>query len=90
MDSDVTLRLSPRYLTTEEAAEFLRLSARTLEKHRTTGVGPRYRKFGRRVCYTIADLEMWAEASNFAMTSDPDYPGRRVGARGQRRRRHGR
>jgi excisionase family DNA binding protein len=87
MNADVAPNPRPRYLTTEEAAEFLRLSARTLEKHRSTGVGPRYRKFGRRVCYTIADLEAWAEARNFAMTSDPDYPDLYVGVRGQRRRR---
>jgi molybdenum cofactor biosynthesis enzyme MoaA len=64
----------PRYLTCDEAAEFLRLSARTLEKHRTTGGGPRFRKFGRIVRYTVPDLEAWAEARAFKMTSDPDYP----------------
>jgi hypothetical protein len=30
----------PRYLYTKEAARFLSLSARTLEKHRTYGTGP--------------------------------------------------
>ena len=64
----------PRYLTNEEAAEFLRLSPRTLEKRRCVGGGPRYRKFGRRVRYTIADLEAWAEKRSFEMTSDPGYP----------------
>lgn len=73
MNSDTDVRPKPRYLTTEEAAEFLRLSSRTLEKHRSTGGGPRYRKLGRRVLYTIADLEAWAEARKFEMTSDPDY-----------------
>ncbi len=38
--------LPPRYLRTKEAAEFLSLSARTLEKHRTYGTGPAYRKLG--------------------------------------------
>ena len=32
--------LPPRYLRTKEAATFLSLSARTLEKHRTYGTGP--------------------------------------------------
>ncbi|SEO21164.1 hypothetical protein SAMN04489859_10468 [Paracoccus alcaliphilus] len=31
--------LPPRYLRTKEAADFLSLSARTLEKHRTYGTG---------------------------------------------------
>ena len=63
-----------RYLTCEEAARFLRLSPRTLEKQRSNGGGPAYRKFGRAVRYTVADLEHWAEARTFEMTSDPDYP----------------
>ncbi len=32
----------PRYLVTPEAARFLGLSPRTLEKQRTYGTGPRY------------------------------------------------
>ena len=64
---------SARYLTNNEAAEFLRLSPRTLEKQRVIGGGPRFRKFGRRVMYAIADLETWADARSFEMTSDPQY-----------------
>ena len=41
--------LPPRFLRTKEAGEFLSLSARTLEKHRTYGTGPAYRKLGGRV-----------------------------------------
>ena len=63
-----------RYLTNDEAAAFLRLSPRTLEKQRVIGGGPRFRKFGRRVLYAIEDLEAWANARRFEMTSDPDYP----------------
>ena len=33
-------QLPPRYLRTPEAARFLGLSGRTLEKHRTYGTGP--------------------------------------------------
>lgn len=62
-----------RYLTNDEAAEFLRLSPRTLEKQRVIGGGPRFRKFGRRVMYAVADLEAWADARSFEMTSDPQY-----------------
>src|SRR5215467_14785923 len=38
--------LPPRFLRTPEAARFLGLSGRTLEKHRTYGTGPKYRKIG--------------------------------------------
>jgi len=64
-------RPSPRYLTCEEAAAFLRLSPRTLEKHRSVGGGPRFRKFGRVIRYTLSDLVAWAEARSFEMTSEP-------------------
>ena len=40
---------SPNALTNDEAAEYLRLSPRTLEKQRVIGGGPKFRKFGRRV-----------------------------------------
>ena len=72
---------SARYLTNNEAAEFLRLSPRTLEKQRVIGGGPRFRKFGRRVMYAIIDLETWADARSFEMTSDPEYAARHSGAR---------
>ena len=62
-----------RYLTNDEAAALLRLSPRTLEKQRVLGGGPRFRKFGRRVVYAIEDLETWANARAFEMTSDPEY-----------------
>ena len=63
--------LPPRYLRTKEAAEFLSLSARTLEKHRTYGTGPAYRKLGGRVVYSVDDLETWASRGAVTSTSDP-------------------
>ena len=51
----------PRYLRTPEAARFLGLSGRTLEKHRTYGTGPRYAKLGGRVVYRIDDLQAWVD-----------------------------
>ena len=70
-----------RYLTNEEAAAFLRLSPRTLEKQRVIGGGPRFRKFGRRVMYAVGDLETWADARSFEITSDPEYPAPRPALR---------
>ena len=63
----------PEFLTTDEAAALLRLSPRTLEKHRVLGGGPRFRKFGARVVYAMADLRTWADGHTYGMTSDPGY-----------------
>ncbi len=62
---------SQPYLRTPEAARLLGLSGRTLEKHRTHGTGPRYRKLGGRVVYTLADLQAWADVGLRDSTSDP-------------------
>lgn len=64
---------NPEFLTTDEAAAFLRLSPRTLEKQRVLGGGPRFRKFGARVVYAAVDLRAWADSNTFGMTSDPGY-----------------
>ncbi len=71
--TSATASAQPRYLTNDEAAAFLRLSPRTLEKHRVIGGGPRFRKFGRRVMYARSDLEVWADARSFEATCDPEY-----------------
>lgn len=63
--------LPPRFLRTPEAARFLGLSGRTLEKHRTYGTGPSYRKLGGRVVYGIDDLQAWADRGAVTSTSDP-------------------
>ncbi|WP_398494338.1 helix-turn-helix transcriptional regulator [Variovorax sp.] len=63
--------VGPEFLTTQEAAEILRLSPRTLEKHRVLGGGPRFRKFGARVLYAAADVRAWADGRAYEMTSDP-------------------
>ncbi|MEL6644924.1 MAG: helix-turn-helix domain-containing protein [Pseudomonadota bacterium] len=59
-----------RYLRTPEAARFLGLSGRTLEKHRTYGTGPRYSKIGGRVVYAIEDLQAWVARGEKTSTSD--------------------
>lgn len=58
------------YLNTPQAARFLSLSHRTLEKHRTYGTGPVYRKIGGRVVYAVADLEAWSERGVRTSTSE--------------------
>jgi len=63
--------IPPRFLVTKEAARFLALSARTLEKHRTYGTGPIYRKLGGRVVYALSDLQAWADKGLRYSTLEP-------------------
>ncbi|WP_237051373.1 helix-turn-helix transcriptional regulator [Magnetospirillum sp. ME-1] len=58
------------YKTQNETAEILRLSPRTLERHRLTGTGPKFVKAGRRVFYRPSDIDAWVEANTFASTSE--------------------
>ena len=74
--------LPPRFLRTPDAARFLGLSGRTLEKHRTYGTGPKYRKIGGRVIYALDDLKAWADLGAKTSTSDPGvatvFPAKRI------------
>jgi hypothetical protein len=65
-------RTSP-FTSNQEAAEYLKLSPRTLEKLRVGGGGPPFRKLGRRVVYALADLEEWAARGKCESTSDPAW-----------------
>jgi hypothetical protein len=49
------------FLRTKEAALFIGVSCRTLEKHRIYGTGPNYSKISSRVFYAIGDLTEWAK-----------------------------
>jgi predicted DNA-binding transcriptional regulator AlpA len=65
------LGLPQRFLRAKEAAVYIGLSTRTLEKHRTHGTGPKYSKVGGRVLYAVSDLTAWAERGARCSTSDP-------------------
>ena len=75
---DPLANLPPRFLRTPEAARFLGLSSRTLEKHRTFGTGPTYRKIGGRIVYRVEDLQRWADLGVRNSTSDPGTAAIRV------------
>ena len=62
------------FLNTDQAAHYIGLSRRTLEKMRTSGGGPRYRKHGRYVRYHIDDLDAWSADHLKTSTSEPDHP----------------
>lgn len=59
---------TPALLTEREAAERLRLAAKTLRSWRSEGRGPLYRKFGRSVRYTVSDLTAFVERCAFGST----------------------
>ncbi|MGH6803373.1 MAG: helix-turn-helix transcriptional regulator [Methyloceanibacter sp.] len=74
MDDDADRAANARkgspFLSTAQAAFFIGLSRRTLEKMRVQGLGPVYRKHGRYVRYHIADLEAWSTSNLKRSTSD--------------------
>jgi predicted DNA-binding transcriptional regulator AlpA len=57
-------------LTGREAAEFLRLSERTMERYRTAGTGPQYIAMGRAIRYRRRDVLAWIERSARQSTSE--------------------
>lgn len=56
--------------TTDEAAQYLRLSRQTLELLRLNGRGPRYAKLGRSVRYRRAALDEWLIANEQSHTAE--------------------
>ena len=74
------------FLTTVQAADYVGLSPRTLEKMRVLGGGPRYRKHGRYVRYHIDDLNAWSSSRTHDSTSDGAVAVPSTGRRGRRRR----
>jgi predicted DNA-binding transcriptional regulator AlpA len=65
-----TIQGASKLLTTQEASDYLRIAASTLNKMRLTGGGPEFLKLGpRRVVYDIKDLERWLGARRRKSTS---------------------
>ena len=62
-------------LTTIQAAAYVHLNRRTLERYRVTGEGPKYLKLGRLVFYRKSDLDAWLDARVRRSTSDPGPEG---------------
>lgn len=67
------LPVEPAFLDSHGAAVFLGLRARTLDRWRWAGRGPRFRRHGGRVVYAVADLLAWSEAQVRVSTSDPGH-----------------
>ena len=59
-----------RYLSTKQAAKYLGVSRKKLDRLRTEGGGPAYYKLGSSVRYRIEDLDEWARPRRRLSTSD--------------------
>lgn len=68
-----------KYFSTREAAAWLGLSPRTLDRYRVSGDGPAFHRFGSRVRYLAPDLEAWASARR--LSTPDDGPAGREGKR---------
>ena len=67
MDDDIArasrAKKGSPFLSTEQAAFYLGLSARKMQAMRAGGTGPRFRRHCRYVRYHIDDLDNWSGAS---------------------------
>jgi hypothetical protein len=61
-----------RYLTNDEAADYLRLSPRTLEKQRVIGGGPKFASSAAASC-TPWRPRCLGRCAQLEATSDPEY-----------------
>jgi predicted DNA-binding transcriptional regulator AlpA len=72
------MHAAQRVLRTPQAADYVGLSASTLEKFRVTGNGPPYQKAGPKiVVYRLEDLDAWPSANRRRSTSDTGTSPRR-------------
>jgi len=62
-------KIASPYLSIDEAALYLRVTARALEHFRGEGGGPAYRKHGGSIVYHIHDLDLWSSLRRFSSTS---------------------
>jgi predicted DNA-binding transcriptional regulator AlpA len=75
------MQATKRVLRTPQAAEYVGLSASTLEKFRLNGNGPPYQKAGPKiVVYRLEDLDAWLNSHRRRSTSDVG-PATATGAR---------
>jgi len=65
-----------RRLTPMEASVYTGLSKNYLDKLRVKGGGPTFHKFGRRVFYSIDDIEAYLNARRYHSTSEYTDPSR--------------
>ena len=64
-----------RFLAPQEAADYLGINFRTLERWRLEGSGPAFCKLPRLVRYDVSELDRWMQSRRRSSTSDlgPEY-----------------
>jgi hypothetical protein len=62
------------FLLEDESARLLRLSPRTMQRHRQAGTGPPYRRLGGLVVYARTELLEWADSCRWLSTAAPARP----------------
>ena len=67
---EAKLSAANKYLTTKEAAFYVRLSESSLEKKRVSGDGPEFLKVGKAVRYEQTALDTWMQADRRTSTAD--------------------
>ena len=67
MDDDIARAARAKkgspFLSTEQAAFYLGLSARKLQQMRAAGMGPSFRRHSRYIRYHIDDLDAWSKGA---------------------------
>lgn len=68
MDDDISraerARRGSPYLNTAQAAHFLKISERSMQRMRARNIGPTPRRHARMVLYHIDDLQAWSRAQS--------------------------
>ena len=60
-----------RFVTTREAAAYLRVSKSYLDKLRVYGGGPKFLRYSKRkIIYARSELDLWAARHRFSSTSE--------------------
>ncbi len=71
-----TIALGLKWLRMRQAALCLNRSYRTLEKLRSSGGGPTYRKVGGTVLFQMDELDAWIDSHSFTSTSEEFQAGK--------------
>lgn len=70
VDQTVGVHRPPPFLNTPQAAHYLGLTTRHLERMRSQRRGPVYRRHGRYIFYHIDDLDTWSCAHSSLERAD--------------------
>jgi hypothetical protein len=75
IDRATNAKKASPFLNTDQAAFYIGLSRRTLEKMRCEKVGPPFRRHGRYIRYHIDELEAWSRGTKDTPTQTGRNPG---------------